>query len=204
MGDATTNIGAWHESLNIAAALEAAGRLPDRQQPVRDGHQRREGLGRAGAVQEGLRLQHARRAGGRQRPAGRARRHPAALSSWPARRSCRRVLETVSFRHARPLGGRSGPLPPPRVRGAGPLAGPDPGLRAGAAGGRADRRERPASRSTPRSTSWSRSRSRSPTNRPSRRRRTCTCSTMRPRCRTSTGRLPGDHTGPRRRSEGDR
>ena len=53
MGDATTNIGAWHESLNIAQLWKLPVDLPDRQQPVRHGHQRREGLGRAGAVQEG-------------------------------------------------------------------------------------------------------------------------------------------------------
>ena len=40
-----TNIGAWHESLNIAQLWKLPGHLPDRQQPVRDGDQRREGLG---------------------------------------------------------------------------------------------------------------------------------------------------------------
>ena len=89
MGDATTNIGALHESLNIAAALEAAGHLPDRQQPVRHGHQRREGLG-------GARSCTRRRAPSACTPSGwtattcwPCATPPSGPSSWRARRSCR-------------------------------------------------------------------------------------------------------------------
>ena len=106
-------------------ALEAAGDLPDRQQPVRHGHQRREGLGGAGAVQEGLRLRHARRAGGRQRRAGRARRDAAGRRAGPRGEAADRAGDD-QLPPARPLGGRSGPLPPARCR-AGARAGPDPG-----------------------------------------------------------------------------
>ena len=83
--------------------LAPADRLPGHQQPLRHGHVRRDGLGRARAVEARSGLPHARRARRRQRPAGGAR----GLRPAPA---------------PRPRGARAGPardddLPLPRALG---------------------------------------------------------------------------------------
>ena len=90
LGEGATNIGAFHESLNLAAIWD----LPIVFQVINNrygmGTSRRGGLGRARAVEARRGLPHARRARRRQRPAGRARgrRPPAARA--PARSASRR------------------------------------------------------------------------------------------------------------------
>ena len=74
LGDGATNIGAWHESLNLAGALAAAGRLPRHEQRLRDGDERRARLRRARALQARCVLPDARGARRRQRPRGGHRR----------------------------------------------------------------------------------------------------------------------------------
>ena len=56
MGDGTTNIGAFHESLNIASAVEPAGVFVVINNFTRYGHAGRALLGRARTVQARLRL----------------------------------------------------------------------------------------------------------------------------------------------------
>ena len=74
MGDATTNIGAWHESLNLAKIYQPPDRLPHHQQRLWHGHHRRGRRGRAGSLQTRLRLPHPWRARGWARCPGGARR----------------------------------------------------------------------------------------------------------------------------------
>ena len=107
LGEGATNIGAFHESLNLAADLEPADRLPGHQQPLRHGHVGRDGLGRARAVEARRGLPHARRARRRQRPAGgaRGRRPPAAPR---ARRAAAGAARDDDLPLPRALGGRRG------------------------------------------------------------------------------------------------
>ena len=87
MGDATTNIGAFHESLNMAALWKLPVVFVDRQQRLRHGHRRsRRARPVAELYEKACAYQHARRRGRRQRRAGRPRRASARPSSAPARR----------------------------------------------------------------------------------------------------------------------
>ena len=95
--------------------LGPAGRLPGHQQPVRHGHLGRAGVGRARAVQAGVRLPDARRAGRRQRRAGGARgRRPAAArgARASAGRRCSRRSPTATAATPWPTPARS--TAPPR------------------------------------------------------------------------------------------
>ena len=72
-GDGASNEGAFHESINLAGRVEAAGDLPLREQPVRR-HQQLQGNGGGGKhLRPRRRLRHPRRAGGRAGRAGDAR-----------------------------------------------------------------------------------------------------------------------------------
>ncbi len=93
LGDGTTNIGAFHESLNLAALVAAADRVRDHQQPAGHGHAGGAGRRRARPVQAGLLLPDARGPGRRRRRAGGARcrpRRPAPRSDRAGSRACSR------------------------------------------------------------------------------------------------------------------
>ena len=157
LGDGTTNIGAFHESLNLAALWQ----LPIVYVIVNNrlgmGTPVEKAVGRAGAVQAGLLLPHPGRAGRRRR-----RRSPSATPRgprWtgPAPSTGRRcLLEAVSYRLQGPLGGRPGAYrsreETERLRAPGPGA-RLPGTaarrrRARRGGGAAHRRRRRRARST--------------------------------------------------------
>ena len=77
--------------------LAPADRLPGHQQPLRHGHVGRDGIGGARAVEARRGLPHARRAGGRQRPAGGARgRRPPLRRARDERQPA--LLETTTYR----------------------------------------------------------------------------------------------------------
>jgi pyruvate dehydrogenase E1 component alpha subunit len=79
MGESVVNTGAFHEALNMASLWKLPGRVPDREQPVRDGH----GSGTGVIDQRHL---HARR----------VVRHAARVRRWPGRaRGAHSTLEAV-------------------------------------------------------------------------------------------------------------
>ena len=114
MGDATTNIGAFHESLNLAALWK----LPVVYVVVNNGF----GMGTSveagssvvGAARKGVRLRHPGRRGRRQRRADRARRRPRSRRTRPLRAHAH-ADEHQELPPQGPLGGRSGPLSLGRV-----------------------------------------------------------------------------------------
>ncbi len=90
-GDGAVDEGAFHESLNCGGALEAAGRLPLREQSVLDGHGRHQGLVGLLAGATRRRLWHGLRPRGRHGCAGRARGDAARPPSGRARARARRL-----------------------------------------------------------------------------------------------------------------
>ena len=150
MGDGTTNIGAFHESLNLAGALEAAGRLRDHQQrlgmgtPV-DRPPREPDLYKRGCAYRiaGERVDGDDVAGGARRRASRAGQAPRASGSP----RCWRHRATACG----PLGGRPGPLPLAGGRRGGPQRRPGPGVPRPARRGRRRSTRRGGRASTPRS-----------------------------------------------------
>ena len=85
-GDGTTNIGAFHEALNMAAVWKAAGRLRVREQPVHGVHRDRHGHRRGPpGGRPGQRLRPGADRGRRQRRDGRVGPSPTGRSSAPGR-----------------------------------------------------------------------------------------------------------------------
>ena len=85
-GDGATNIGAFHEALNLAAVWKLPVAVRLREQPLHGVHPHRRGhLGAEPGRGPGRRQRHARRAGRRQRRGRRARRRWPRRSSGPAR-----------------------------------------------------------------------------------------------------------------------
>ena len=80
-------------------AVEAADRLPRRQQPLRHGHGGRARLGRAGAVQARERLPDARRARSTATTSRRCSRPARGCSSARARSASPPVLEAITYRY---------------------------------------------------------------------------------------------------------
>ena len=106
-GEGATNTGALPRGPQPGRRLGAPRRLPGDQQPVRHGHVGRPGVRRAGDLQARRRLPHARRAGGRQRCAGRARGGGAGCLPRRATTAARRCWRRS------PTGTAATPLPTP-------------------------------------------------------------------------------------------
>ena len=98
LGDGATNIGAFHEALNLAAIWNLPIVFQIINNLLRHGHVGRDGVGRARAVQARRGLPDARRARRRQRPAGRARgrRRGCCARARDERRPA--LLETTTYR----------------------------------------------------------------------------------------------------------
>ena len=100
MGESVVNTGAFHEALNMAGALEAAGRVRHREQPLRHGHGARARVGDPRHLRARRGVQHAARAVRRAGRVRRARRDAGSGRSRAhrvARRRCSRCAPIASW-----------------------------------------------------------------------------------------------------------
>ena len=97
-GDGAVPQGEFHEAMNLAAALEAAGDLHLREQPLRDGHRHRPGPRPDGDLALRRDLRHARRGGGRHGRARRPRRDRAGGGAGPPGQARPALIEARTYR----------------------------------------------------------------------------------------------------------